>query len=124
MNVISAFEVPKFVYSSERKKYLPHDDSINLFGEAGDKSSMFRHRYALLHQRTSRHSLFTPSQLGMSSSSQNKYQLQPVEYLLGMSSKLSNLVVLGMLTYLTEGKLHLEDPSGSVPVNLKETVNN
>lgn len=53
---------------------------------------------------------------------QNKYQLQPVEYLLGMSSKLTNLVVLGMLTYLTEGKLHLEDPSGSVPVNLKETV--
>lgn len=40
-----------------------------------------------------------------------------------MSTKLTNLVVLGMLTYLTEGKLHLEDITGSVPISLKDTVN-
>ncbi len=57
-----------------------------------------------------------------STASQNKYQLQPIEYLLGMSTKLTNLVVLGMLTYLTEGKLHLEDMTGSVPISLKDTV--
>ena len=75
------------------------------------------------HFRTSRHSLFTPSLLAScSSASQNKYQLQPIEYLLGMSTKLTNLVVLGMLTYLTEGKLHLEDITGSVPISLKDTV--
>ncbi|XP_032795121.1 LOW QUALITY PROTEIN: DNA polymerase epsilon subunit 2 [Daphnia magna] len=125
LNVISAFDIPKFVYNTERKKYLPYESSagfLNLFGDPKDKAEMFRHRYALLHQRTSRHSLFTPSVLGSSSaSSQNKYQLQPIEYLLGMSTKLTNLVVLGMLTYLTEGKLHLEDTTGSVPVSLKDT---
>ncbi|XP_046460207.1 DNA polymerase epsilon subunit 2-like [Daphnia pulex] len=124
LNVISAFDVPKFVYNTERKKYLSFDapHSINLFGDPRDKSEMFRHRYAILHQRTSRHSLFTPSVLGSgSTASQNKYQLQPIEYLLGMSTKLTNLVVLGMLTYLTEGKLHLEDMTGSVPISLKDT---
>jgi len=121
--VLSAFKIPKFVYNIERKKYLPLEStgSMKMFGEAKDKAEMFRHRYYLLHQRTSRHSLFTPAILGgTSTSSQNKYQLQPIEYLLGMSTKLTNLVVLGMLTYLTEGKLYLEDPTGSVPVSLSD----
>jgi len=127
LNVISSFDVPKFVYSSERKKYLPHDSKLSLFGQARDKAEMFRHRYAVLHQRTSRHSLFTPSILGAASSNSGasgsqKYQLKPIEYLLGMSSKLTNVVVLGMLTHLTEGKLYLEDTTGSVPVSLKDTV--
>ena len=129
LTVISAFQVPKFVYNTQRKKYLPFESlsngSIKLFGEAKDKAEMFRHRYVVLHQRTSRHSLFTPAVLGSSSTTtQTKYQLRPVEYLLGMSSKLTNLVVLGMLSYLQEGKLYLEDPTGSVPVALKDTVNN
>ncbi len=99
----------------------------SLFGQARDKAEMFRHRYAVLHQRTSRHSLFTPSILGAASSNSGasgsqKYQLKPIEYLLGMSSKLTNVVVLGMLTHLTEGKLYLEDTTGSVPVSLKDTV--
>jgi len=124
LRVISAFDVPKFIYNIERKKYLPASDKsgpLKLFGGAMDKAEMFRHRYFLLHQRTSRHSLFTPAILGTSStSSQNKYQLQPIEYLLGMSTKLTNLVVLGMLSHLTEGKLYLEDTTGSVPVSLKD----
>lgn len=122
LNVISAFDFPKFVYHSERKKYLLSENLFpNLFGESKDKAEMFRHRYALLHQRTSRHNLFTPSILGTTSStSQSKYQLQPIEYLLGISTKLSNIVVLGMLVYLSEGKLYLEDPTGSVPVSLKD----
>lgn len=128
LNVISAFEIPKFIYNTERKKYLPHESQqgsgLSIFGTAKDKADMFRHRYALLHQRTSRHSLFTPSILGQPSSSSNtqKYQLKPIEYLLGMSTKLTDVVVLGMLAHLTEGKLYLEDPTGTVPISLKDTV--
>ena len=52
ISIISAFQIPKFVYNSERKKYLPcGQPSHNLFGESKDKAEMFRHRYALLHQR-------------------------------------------------------------------------
>ncbi len=53
LNVIPAFDVPKFIYNTERKKYLSFDTShsINLFGDPRDKSEMFRHRYAILHQR-------------------------------------------------------------------------
>lgn len=116
------------MYNSERKKYLACEHQakgmLRVFGKPNDKAEMFRHRYAVLHQRTSRHSLFTPPVLGSSSSNSNqgKYQLRPIEYLLGMSTKLTNLVVLGMLTYIKEGRLYIEDTTGSVPVSLKDTV--
>jgi len=132
----------RFVYRPERKKYLAAEGAApRLFGGAGDRAEMLRHRYLLLHQRTSRHDLFqvlfffSPSSrlwclmlflaaqpssaIGRSS---GKYRLQPVEHLLGVSTRLSDLVVLGMLTYLKEGQLFLEDPTGSVPVSLKDTV--
>jgi DNA polymerase epsilon subunit 2 len=54
LNVVSAFDIPKFVYNTERKKYLLFDNSshsINLFGDPKDKAEMFRHRFAILHQR-------------------------------------------------------------------------
>ena len=127
LNIISSFQVPKFTYSAERKKYLPSESPPCLFGTAKDKADMFRHRYALLYQRTSRHSLFTPSILGSTSASSSgstqKYQLKPIEFLLGSSGKLIDIVVLGMLTHLTEGKLYLEDTTGTVPISLKDTVN-
>lgn len=39
-----------------------------------------------------------------------------------MTTKQENLVVLGLLSHLTEGQLYLEDVTGSIPISLKETV--
>lgn len=51
-----------------------------------------------------------------------KYNLKSVEYLIGSSSKLTDLIVLGMITQMVEGKYHLEDATGSVELDLSETT--
>ncbi|XP_005094411.1 DNA polymerase epsilon subunit 2 [Aplysia californica] len=117
-NVIDAFSVPRFSYVKERKKFLA-DSTLEkplpkLHGSASDKANMFRDRYTILHQRTLRHDLFTPPALGSTETESNKFQLKPIEYLVGSTAKLKNVLVLGMLAQLKEGKWFLEDPTGNV----------
>ena len=58
-------------------------------------------------QRTSRHKLFSPEiNAGGSSgedgsSGEKKYQLKNVDYLLGTTTKLTDVIVLGMLTQVS-----------------------
>ncbi|XP_036110187.1 DNA polymerase epsilon subunit 2 isoform X8 [Molossus molossus] len=81
-NIIGAFDIPRFVYNSERKKFLPllmtNHPAPNLFGTARDKAELFRERYAILHQ------------------------LKTVETLLGSTTKIGDVIVLGMITQLKE----------------------
>ena len=117
-NVIDMFDLPQFEYCNERKKFVRKTcDSSPLFGSARDKIELFRNRYTLIRQRTVRHSLFTPAAAG-STTKEKKFQLQPVEFLLGSSSKLGEIIVLGMLTQLKEGKWFLEDDTGAVQLDL------
>jgi DNA polymerase epsilon subunit 2 len=50
LNVISAFEVPRFAYSSERKKFLKvniggdHAETPHLFDLPSAKASLYRER--------------------------------------------------------------------------------
>jgi DNA polymerase epsilon subunit 2 len=68
------------------------------FTDASSKSELFRSRYAMLLQRTQRHDLFTPSAVPQASSGKKKFKLKAVEFLQGTVSKLSDVIVLGMLT--------------------------
>eukprot|EP00057_Strongylocentrotus_purpuratus_P034860 XP_796825.2 PREDICTED: DNA polymerase epsilon subunit 2 [Strongylocentrotus purpuratus] len=118
-NVIDSFTVPRYTYNAERKKFLMSNDAPNLHASAKYKADLFRERYNILLQRTSRHSLFSPPVQGASNETQGKkFQLKPVEFLLGSTAKLGELIVLGMLTQLKEGKFHLEDPTGAVQLDL------
>ena len=101
----------------------------NVSSDASSKSELFRSRYAMLLQRTRRHDLFTPSSAmeasfafpSASQSSEKKFKLKAVEFLLGTVNKLSDVIVLGMLTQVTHGKYSLEDPTGAVTLDLSET---
>ncbi|XP_063500660.1 DNA polymerase epsilon subunit 2 isoform X3 [Symphalangus syndactylus] len=99
-NIIGAFDIPRFVYNSERKKFLPllmtNHPAPNLFGTARDKAEMFRERYTILHQ------------------------LKTIETLLGSTTKIGDVIVLGMITQLKEGKFFLEDPTGTVQLDLSK----
>lgn len=75
-------------------------------------------RYTLLWQRTSRHELFS-AQIAGTSLDVKKFQLRKVEYLLS-SAVANDLVVLGLLSQLTENNFFIEDPTGSVPVDLSK----
>ncbi|XP_068948075.1 DNA polymerase epsilon subunit 2 isoform X3 [Petaurus breviceps papuanus] len=100
LNIIGAFDVPHFVYNLERKKFLPlsmtSHPSPNLFGKARDKAEVFRERYIILQQ------------------------LKTIETLLGSTAKIGEVIVLGMITQMKEGKYFLEDPTGTVQLNLSK----
>jgi len=51
-----------------------------------------------------------------------KFQLRNVEYLLGCTSKLKEIIILGMIARIKANKLHLEDPTGIVEINLTDAV--
>lgn len=126
--IIDAFQVPKFVYNADRKKFLPYREKdensvpLCLHGRAASKATLFRDRYTLLHQRTLRHELFTPPALGQDIQSMSKFQLRNVEYLLSSSGLPDKVIVMGMLSQLKEGKFYLEDPTGSVELSLSGCV--
>ncbi|XP_055497097.1 DNA polymerase epsilon subunit 2 [Leucoraja erinacea] len=124
-NIIGAFDVPRYIYNSERKKFLPismtdHSEPC-LFGTARNKAELFCERYTIMQQRTHRHELFTPPVTGSHpDESGNKFQLKTIESLLGNVSKVGEVIVLGMITQLKEGKFFLEDPTGTVQLELSK----
>uniref|UniRef100_A0A8B9UBH7 DNA polymerase epsilon subunit n=1 Tax=Anas zonorhyncha TaxID=75864 RepID=A0A8B9UBH7_9AVES len=75
----------------------------NLFGSARDKAELFRERYSILQQRIHRHELFTPAAVVVHpDDSRSKFQLKTIETLLGNTSKVGEVIVLGMITQLKE----------------------
>ncbi|KAM9294304.1 DNA polymerase epsilon subunit 2 [Gastrophryne carolinensis] len=126
-NIIGAFDIPRLIYNSERKKFLPIKiagyPEPNLLGSARDKAELFRERYTILQQRTHRHELFTPPVIGAHpDESRSKFQLKTVENLLGSAAKMGEVIVLGMITQLKEGKYFLEDPTGAVQLDLSKAI--
>jgi DNA polymerase epsilon subunit 2 len=80
-------------------------------------------RYAIIHQRTQRHELFTPAILGTDSEDAGrKFKLQPIEFLLSSSGRVKEAIVLGLLTQLREGRYYVEDPTGILQLDLSETI--
>ncbi|XP_067014699.2 DNA polymerase epsilon subunit 2 [Anabrus simplex] len=126
LNVISAFEVPRFRFNPERKKFLKVLDSKDapapeIFHSPDAKGSLYRDRYTILFQRTSRHELFAPTLLADTDKVARRYTLQPIEYFLSAPDKVTNATVLGLLTELREGCFYLEDPTGTLQLDLSET---
>ncbi|KAF2976079.1 hypothetical protein EK904_005965, partial [Melospiza melodia maxima] len=126
-NIIGAFDIPRFIYNSERKKFLPLSMTDlprpSLFGTARDKAELFRERYSILQQRTHRHELFTPSPVDAHpDDSKNKFQLKTVETLLGSPAKVGEVIVLGMITQLKEFHSGLYTESSFVLAEVKASA--
>jgi len=127
-NVINTFQVPRFHYSKDRKKYLPDQATVpcSVYADADKKADVFRLRYETIHQRTSRQSCFPRKSMPVEAAvrmevrARKKYQLKNVDYLLGTTTKLTDVIVLGMLTQIKHGRYSLEDPSGVMDLELSE----
>lgn len=119
-SVIDAFKIPKLIYNFERKMFTVRKPlEVNLFPEPTSKSTFLIDRYNIIWQRTARNKLFA-SELLPGSQKESNFKLRKIEVLLSTSSKINNVVILGLLTQLTEGKYYLEDPTGSVMLDLSE----
>uniref|UniRef100_A0A2K6GSJ1 DNA polymerase II subunit 2 n=1 Tax=Propithecus coquereli TaxID=379532 RepID=A0A2K6GSJ1_PROCO len=77
--------------------------------------------YFFPHWRSHRHELFTPPVIGCHpDESRSKFQLKTIETLLGSTTKIGDVIILGMITQLKEGKFFLEDPTGTVQLDLSK----
>lgn len=106
----------------ENKKFVLPKAPRKILAQATSRSEYIRNRYTTILQRISRHELFAPSvneNIQTTESSGKKYVLKYAENLLSAST-VEEVVMLGLLTKFKEGKFHLEDPSGSIPIDLNE----
>ncbi|XP_005178362.1 DNA polymerase epsilon subunit 2 [Musca domestica] len=119
-SVIDAFSVPRYVYNKQNKKFELETEPRSLLAKTTMKSGQLRQRYEMLLQKTLRHELFAPAVIenGVSAESRaKKFKLLYCENLLS-NSVVEEAVVLGLLTQLKEGKFFIEDPTGSVELDL------
>ena len=120
-SVINAFDVPSFTYIKENKKFIRCTKPKRLLASADSRSEYIRSRYNVLLQRVLRHELFsqnTNENIRTSESTAKKYNIKYVENLLS-SSKMNDVVILGLLSKFKENRFYLEDPTGSLPVDLQ-----
>ncbi|EAT45964.1 AAEL002785-PA [Aedes aegypti] len=119
-SVINAFDVPRFHFHEEKKMFMPDSGKRGFFPGPDTKAEYIRERYLMLWQKTCRHEMFNTSKVSTYKDIK-RLTLRKIELLLS-TSKMKEVVVLGLLTQLTEGKFYLEDPTGVVPIDLRETV--
>ncbi|XP_065215722.1 DNA polymerase epsilon subunit 2 [Planococcus citri] len=116
--VIGAFDVPKFNYHHDTKKFIRRIDAKrNVFAEAEHRIKHFSDRYTMIKQRIDRHEL-----LSSRNKSSDEAKLRTIDYLLSCAAENEKVVVFGILAQLQEGKYFLEDPSGILPLNLSQAI--
>ncbi|XP_063918780.1 DNA polymerase epsilon subunit 2-like [Zophobas morio] len=118
INVISAFEFPKFAYNVDRKQYFLSGHKPKLLSSPTSKTQLFLDRYTAILQRTKRN-----FQQKITEDNSVKLELQTVDYLLTLSYvSLNHTLILGSLLQVSEGKYYLEDPTGIVQLDLSHAV--
>ena len=50
----------------------------------------------------------------------NHHELAQIEFLVGGGGGEEGVVVLGLLTQITEGRMHLEDDTGALPLDISQ----
>jgi len=105
------------VFSIKSRKKPP-------FWFSSSKNVVILFRYSILLQRTLHHHLFVPNVLGIEWEGEagKKFNLKAIEFLSGSSTKIGEVLVLGMITQLKEGKFYLEDPTGTVELDMSQTL--
>jgi DNA polymerase epsilon subunit 2 len=71
--------------------------------------------------RTLRHRLFSA---GHRKAQTAQFSLQKIEYLKGCTTKMKDIVVLGMLNQMKEGEWWIEDPYGAIIIDMKARFRN
>ncbi|KAK3249755.1 hypothetical protein CYMTET_40834 [Cymbomonas tetramitiformis] len=121
VQIISAFEVPKFHYDPIRKHFWrSKSETTNLFGNAESKISIYRDRLSILQHRVQRNVLFNKPSLEFGAVKRDWCELTQIQGLAGCIGETK--FILGMLSEIEDGKLFVEDPSGAVPVDISHAL--
>jgi DNA polymerase epsilon subunit 2 len=120
IKTISAFSQPRLTYDVGKNHFLPTTAKASFFPNPTEKTAVARDRYNVIYQRLLRNEAFqAPSYSARRPDSTNQqfYKITPIANLLGRGG--SQHLLLGMLDIAPTGMLALNDPSGSITLDLQ-----
>ncbi|KAH7011830.1 DNA polymerase alpha/epsilon subunit B-domain-containing protein [Ilyonectria destructans] len=128
LKVIDAYEQPRLIYNVGKKHFERETSAPSLLPPASHKTTVYRNRYNVIHQRLLRNESFQTSAVASSRkrtlqrslSNQQSLKLTPIANLLGRHG--SNHMLLGQLVILPTGDLAISDLTGTIALDLAQAV--
>ncbi|KAI0164372.1 DNA polymerase alpha/epsilon subunit B-domain-containing protein [Hypoxylon sp. FL1284] len=133
LKVISAFDQPRLLYNVNKKHFEKDPSKPSLMPSASHKTTLFRNRYNVIHQRLLRNESFQSSTVATTKSvpslkrsnssnltAQQSYKITPIANLLGRHG--SHHMLLGLLSVLPTGNLACNDLTGTISLDLSHAV--
>ncbi|KAI0102040.1 DNA polymerase epsilon subunit B [Nemania sp. FL0031] len=133
LKVVNAFDQPRMLYNTSKKHFERDSTKASLMPPPSHRTSLFRNRYNVIHQRLLRNELFQssavaitkgPPSLKRSSSSgltsQQTHKITPIANLLGRHG--THHMLLGMLSILPTGNLAINDLTGTISLDLSHAT--
>lgn len=126
IKVISAFDQPRFMYDMDKKHFVQLTTKPSLFPPPSRKTAVSTERYHIIQQRLLRNEAFQAPSFSSKSAAlsrtdgttaQQFYKITPIANLLGRGG--TSHLLLGMLVIAPTGMLALNDPSGSISLDLQ-----
>ena len=129
LKIVGAFHQPRLTYNINQKHFEAASTTPSLFPDPSHKTHLFRHRYNLIYQRLLRNESFQSSSVTFAhkgsiknssstiATTHQAYKLTPIANLLGRSG--SSHLLLGLLTISPTGLLTVNDPTGSIAVDIQ-----
>ena len=128
--VCDAFtHMPRHQYDETRNVFVKINQPATMDAEADSKINVYRERFHLLRQRMNRHESFTKPAFGKKkktkngggdATNNNMNELTPLRSLVGKCY--GPRVVMGCLSQVEDGIFYLEDPTGSMRIDLTAAV--
>lgn len=119
LNVIDAYDIPKIIYDLNKKKFVLHKSTMDLYSDVTQKTILFKDRFETVLYRLLRHELFASRKLGEKNVSRIK--LTPIESLFN-ESKTRDICLLGLIAEFSENHYYLEDPGGALKIDLRHAI--
>ncbi|GJN86567.1 DNA-directed DNA polymerase epsilon, subunit B [Purpureocillium lilacinum] len=128
LQVIDSYEQPRLIYNVGKKHFERETSKPLLLPAASHKTTLFRNRYNVIHQRLLRNEAFQTSSVSSSRkrtlqrslSNQQSLKITPIANMLGRHG--SNHMLLGQLVILPTGDLAISDMTGTIALDLKQAI--
>ncbi|KAG8902425.1 DNA-directed DNA polymerase epsilon, subunit B [Tulasnella sp. 403] len=115
---INAMEMPRWLYSYERKAFEKAPNAPSLGGTPASRAQFLRDRHNIIKQVVLRNENFSPPAIA-GRDRDNYLKLTSTKNLLGRTGQ--RFLLFGMLTHAPDGRLCLEDLEGRVVLDISET---
>ncbi|KAF2857623.1 hypothetical protein K470DRAFT_252894 [Piedraia hortae CBS 480.64] len=118
LRVHSSFSLPRFIYNTEQKTFVPRSGKPTLLPPVGHKTLLNTERYNIIYQQLLRNEAFQPPTIPTNAKSH--YKITPIANLLGRGG--TTHLLFGTLVVAPTGNLALNDPSGSITLDLSRAA--